>query len=101
MEELSELGHRDLFAGPVTLEGEKTVILSLYLDITREVIAEHLVKAIEYCKKRRFAIFLGIDSNVHSDIWGQSNKKRLQPSRLHYTRRTRATQRSQRIHILM
>ena len=46
MEELSELGHRDLVAGLVTLEGKKTVILSVYLDITQEVIAEHLVKAI-------------------------------------------------------
>ena len=44
MEELSELGHRDLLAGLVTLEGEKTVIQSVYIDITKKVIAEHLVK---------------------------------------------------------
>ena len=48
MEELSELEYRDLVAGLVTLKGKKTVLLSVYLDITKEVIAEHLVKAIEY-----------------------------------------------------
>ena len=47
MEELSELGHRDLVAGLLTIEGKKTVILSVDLDFTKEVIAEHLVKAIE------------------------------------------------------
>ena len=76
IEELSELGHRDLVAGLVTLEGKKAFILTLYLYITKDVIAEHLVKVIEYCKKRRFAILLGIDSNAQSGIWGHSNNKR-------------------------
>ena len=60
----------------MTLEGKETVILSAYLDITKEEIAEHLVKAIEYCKKRRFAILLGVESNAHSDNWGHSNNNR-------------------------
>ena len=46
MEELSELGHGDLVEGLLTYEGKKTVILSVYLDIAKEVIAEHLIKAI-------------------------------------------------------
>ena len=54
IEELSELEHRDLVAGLVTLEGKKTVILCVYLGITKEVLAEHLVKATEYCKKGDF-----------------------------------------------
>ena len=60
----------------MTLAGKETVILSAYLDITKEEIAEHLVKAIEYCKKRRFAILLGVESNAHSDNWGHSINKR-------------------------
>ena len=51
-------------------------MLSVYLDITKEVIAEHLDQAIEYCKKRQFANLIGIDSNAHSDIWGHGNNKR-------------------------
>ena len=72
MAEISELKHRDLAAGLVTLEGKKTVIISIYQDITQESVPEHLVKAINYCKQKRFSILIGMDSNAHSDIWGHS-----------------------------
>ena len=68
--EIIELKHRDLAAGLVTLEGKKTVILSIYLDITQETVSEYLIKAINYCKQKRIAILIGMDSNAHSDIWG-------------------------------
>ena len=48
MAEISKLKHRDLAAGLITLEGKKTVILSVYLDITKEAVPDHLRKAIEY-----------------------------------------------------
>ena len=67
MAETSE--HRDLTAGLITLEGKKTVILSVYLDITQEAVPDHLKKAIEYCKQKRFSMLIGMDSNVHSDVW--------------------------------
>ena len=76
MSEITELKDRDLAAGLVTLEGKKTVILSVYLDITQEGVPEYLIKAINYCKLKRFAILIGMDSNAHSDIWGHSNNKR-------------------------
>ena len=76
MTEISELKHRDLAAGLITLEGKKTVILSVYLDITKEAVPDHLREAIEYCKQKRFSILVGIDSNAHSDVWGYSNNKR-------------------------
>ena len=76
MAEISELKHRDLAAGLITLEEKKTVILSVYLDITKEAVPDHLRKAIEYCKQKRFSILVGIDSNAHSDVWGYSNNKR-------------------------
>ena len=68
MAEITELRHRDLAAGLITLEGKKTVILSVYLDITQEAVPDHLRKTIEYCKQKRFSILLGIDSNAHSDV---------------------------------
>ena len=67
---ISELKHRDLAAGLVTLEGKKTVIISVYLDITQDPVPEHLTKAINYCKQKRFSILISMDSNAHSDIWG-------------------------------
>ena len=76
MEEISELRHRDLAAGLVTLEGKKTVIMSAYLDIKKETVPEFLSKAIDYCKAKRYAILLRLDSNAHSEIWGHSNNKR-------------------------
>ena len=76
MSEISELKHRDLAAGLVTLEGKRTVIISVYLDITQDPVPEYLAKAITYCKQKRFSILIGIDSNAHSDIWGHSNNRR-------------------------
>ena len=76
MAEISELKHRDLAAGLITLEGKRTVILSVYLDITQEAVPERLKKAIDYCKQKRFSILIGMDSNAHSDVWGYSNSKR-------------------------
>ena len=35
MAKITELKHRDLAAGLVTLEGKKTVLISVYLDITQ------------------------------------------------------------------
>ena len=74
--EISELKHRDLAAGLITLEGKRTVIISVYLNITQDPVPDHLRKAINYCKQKRFSILLGIDSNAHSDIWGYTNNKR-------------------------
>ena len=68
MAEITELKHRDLAAGLIALEGKKTVILSVYLDITQEAVPEHLRKAIDYCKQKRFSNVIGMDSNAHSDI---------------------------------
>ena len=48
----------------------------LYMEELSELGASCRIKAIEYYKKRRFAILLGIDSNAHSDIWGHSNNTR-------------------------
>ena len=76
MAEISELKHRDLAAGLVTLEGKKTVIISVYLDITQDPVPDYLTKAINYCKQKRFSILIGMDSNAHSDIWGFRNNKR-------------------------
>ena len=59
MAEISELKHRDLVAGLITLEGKNTVVLSIYLDNNQEAVPEHLRKAIEYCKLKRFSILIG------------------------------------------
>ena len=77
------------------------MIISVYLDITQDPVPEHLTKAINYCKQKRFSILIGMDSNAHSDIWGHSNNRRgndLVDYILHTTR-TRTTQQRQRKHI--
>ena len=57
MAEISELKHRDLAAGLVTLEGKKTVIISTYLDITQDPVPDYLVKAIDYCKQKSCLLY--------------------------------------------
>ena len=47
MSETSDLKHRDLTAGLVTLDGKKTVIISVYLDITQDPVPKYLTKAID------------------------------------------------------
>ena len=76
MSEINELSHGDLAAGLITLEGKKTVIMSVYLDITQETVPEQLTKAISYCKSKRFSILIGIDTNAHSDVWGFTSNRR-------------------------
>ena len=76
MAEVFELKHRDLTAGLITLKGKKTEIICAYLDITQDPVPEHLIKAINYCKQKRFSILVGMDSNAHSDIWSHSNNRR-------------------------
>jgi len=74
--ELKEINHRDLTASLVTLEGKRTAVLSVYLDITQNAVPEFLDKAIQYCKQKRFAILIGIDTNAHHTVWGDSSNAR-------------------------
>ena len=48
----------------------------MYLDINISPVPEYLVNAITYCKDKRFAILIGIDSNAHNSAWGYKDNKR-------------------------
>ena len=62
--------------GLTRLDGKQTAIISLYLDITTTVAPDFFIKALEYCKRRRYAVIIGADTNAHHKLWGKETNKR-------------------------
>ena len=76
IEELTPICHRDLAAGLISLNNKQTAVLSVYLDINTTPVPDHLTNAIKYCKSKRYAILIGIDSNSQNSAWGHKDNKR-------------------------
>jgi hypothetical protein len=74
--EVTNLVSRDLAVCLVKLDNRTTVIASLYLDITKEVVTQDLVKLLEFTIARRYALLLAVDSNAHNTVWGHKNNSR-------------------------
>ena len=72
--EINELTHRDMVVGLTRLDGKQTAIISLYLDITTTATPDYFNKALEYCKRRRYAVLA--DTNAHHKLWGKETNKR-------------------------
>ena len=56
--------------------GKQTVLVSLYLDITREVQPGWLDDLMEMISSKQYPVIMGIDSNAHSTLYGPSNNGR-------------------------
>ena len=65
-----------MVVGLTKLDGKQTAIISLYLDITTTATPDFLIKALEYCKRRRYAVLIGADTNAHHKLWGKETNKR-------------------------
>ena len=52
IQEISNLGHRDLAVGLIKCGNKETAIISAYMDIKANPITEQLQTAIDYCKSR-------------------------------------------------
>ena len=76
LRELTNLCTKDLAAGVCVIGNKQTMILSAYLDITRAVRYEALIKALEYRQEKRLGLILAIDCNAHSTLWGHSTNPR-------------------------
>ena len=76
IQEISNLGHRDLVVGLIKCGNKNTAIISAYMDIKANAITESLQKAIDYCKTKGYSILLTADTNSHSRIWGNETNSR-------------------------
>ena len=54
------------------IEGQSTILCSLYLDINLPVWPTHLQDLILFCSNKNKKLIIGIDCNAHSEMWGCS-----------------------------
>ena len=76
IQEISNLGHRDIAVGLIHCGNRQTAIISAYMDIKHDPVTNELKKAIEYCKQKGYSILLTADTNSHSRLWGNETNKR-------------------------
>ena len=56
--------------------GEQTVLVSLYMDITKQVQPRWLDDLMRMIEEKRYPVIMGIDSNAHSTMYGPTNNVR-------------------------
>ena len=76
IQEISNLGNRDLAVGLIKFGQRQTAIISAYMDIKQEAITEQLKNAVAYCKNKGYSILLTADTNSHSRLWGNETNSR-------------------------
>ena len=54
----------------INVEGRRTYICSLYLDINQSVHRPSFLKLLNVCERDRMPLVIGMDSNAHSPLWG-------------------------------
>ena len=73
---LETLCNRDCTVGILNTGRKKILIGSIYLDINLEVKPAWLTAVHEYARKKGLPLLLGMDSNAHSDLFGNETNKR-------------------------
>ena len=76
IQEISNLGHRDLVVGLMRCGNKHTAIISAYMDIKSNPVTEKLQNAIDYCKDKGYSLLLTADTNSHSKLWGNETNSR-------------------------
>ena len=56
IQEISNLGHRDLVVGLIKCGNKQTAVISAYMDIKHSPVTEYLQKAIDYCKQKGLSL---------------------------------------------
>ena len=65
-----------MVVGVVTCGSKKTAVISAYMDITQDAVPKFLTEALDYCKSKDYSILLGVDTNSHHKLWGNTNNSR-------------------------
>ena len=68
--------NRDCAVALTRVGGVRTVLISLYLDITLEVQPEWLDELMQMLDQKGYPMIMGVDSNAHSSLYGPDNNAR-------------------------
>ena len=68
--------NRDCAVALARIGGTQTVIVSLYLDIKKEVQPSWLDELMEMIDRKDFPVIIGVDSNAHSSLYGPDSNMR-------------------------
>ena len=74
--EIAELTSRDTAAGILKIEGKNTLIVSMYMDILNQDMLNQLDTVLQFVKRKRLALFIGVDCNAHHTAWGNQDNPR-------------------------
>ena len=73
---LEHLSHRDCAVGLLSVNNEKILLASIYLDIKEPVINEWMTNLITFANRKKYPIVIGMDSNAHSSLFGTETNAR-------------------------
>ena len=68
--------NRDCAVGLINLNGQKTILASIYLDINLPVRQEWLEKLLRMAEVKSYPVIIGMDSNAHSSLFGPDTNQR-------------------------
>ena len=68
--------NRDCAVALARIAGTQTVLISLYLDIKKEIQPPWLDRLMEMIDQKKYPVIMGIDSNAHSTMYGPDNSVR-------------------------
>ena len=68
--------NRDCAVALTKIGGVQTILISLYLDITKAVQPKWLDDLMTMIEKKKLPLIMGIDSNAHSSMYGPSTNAR-------------------------
>ena len=73
---IEKLTTRDCAVGLLQRGGKKVLIASIYLDIKMSVVQDWLVSLVNFARKKKYSLLIGMDSNSHSVLYGHESNNR-------------------------
>ena len=68
--------NRDCAVAVASLHGRRTLIASIYLDITQPTVPLWLVQLLDMAEAKNMPMIIAMDSNAHSCLYGPDNNSR-------------------------
>ena len=76
MTALEDHSNRDCAAALATIQGKRTLIVSVYLDINKQATPPWLINVVNLASTKQWPIIMGIDTNAHSCLYGPDTNNR-------------------------
>ena len=73
---LEQWCHRDCAVALTTINKQKVLIVSLYLDIQKTITPQWLQDLLRMAERQSYALIIGADTNAHSSLFGPDSNRR-------------------------